>query len=306
MTDTVLLAGGTGDLGLRIARALRARAVAVRALVRPGTADERIAPLREAGCGVVIASIDDAAAMRAACTGAVCVVSALSGLEDTIIGAQGKLLDAAVAAGVPRFIPSDFAMDYRSIPAAENRNFALRTGFRERIDAAPIRATSIFNGAFMDMVVGQMPLIAKPIRRVVWIGNRDQKLQMTTKDDVAAVTAAAALDAEAPRNLHITGSEVTVGDLAAIMTGLTGDRYRRLHVASLGGLVRVIKVIRRVWPQEGAVFPVWQGMQYLHNMFAGYAPTDGTDNDRYPGIVFTPVREVLADSLADAPGLAAG
>lgn len=294
MADLVVVAGATGDLGGRIARALVARGAAVRALVRPATPDQRTGPLAQAGVEVAPVDFADAPALSAACRGAVCVVSALSGLEDVIVTAQGRLLDAAVAAGVPRFIPSDFSIDYRAIPPEENRNFALRKRFRERLDAAPIRATSIWNGAFMDMVVGQMPLIVRPLRRVIWLGRRDRKLQMTTKDDTAAVTAAAALDPDAPRNLHIAGSEVTVDDLARIMTELTGKRYRTLHAASLGGLKRLIAVVRRLFPQPGQVFPAWQGMQYLHNMFAGLAPTAGVDNGRYPGIRFTTVREVLA------------
>lgn len=48
----ILLAGATGGLGLRIAMALRKGGAGVRAVVRPGTAPERTAPLRTAGVGV--------------------------------------------------------------------------------------------------------------------------------------------------------------------------------------------------------------------------------------------------------------
>ena len=49
----------------------------------------------------------DIDAMAAAIAGAACVVSALNGLHDVMIDRQGVLLDAAVKAGVPRFISSD-------------------------------------------------------------------------------------------------------------------------------------------------------------------------------------------------------
>jgi hypothetical protein len=209
------------------------------------------------------------------------------------VDAQTRLLDAAVAAGVPRFVPSDFSIDYRPIPREENRNFALRATFRERLDAAPIRATSVFNGAFMDMLVDQMPLIQRPIRRVLYWESADQRFPLTTKDDTARYTAAVALDPDAPRDLHVAGSEVSVRDLASLMSEVTGHRYRPLRAGSLRGIQRMIRVARRVAPQEGAVFPAWQGMQYLHNMFAGLSPTAPADNARYPGLEWTGVRELL-------------
>jgi uncharacterized protein YbjT (DUF2867 family) len=294
MAELVVVAGATGDLGGRIATALRARGAAVRAIVRPGTDPARLAPLR--GAGVEVAAVDfaDAGALTDACRGAVCVVSALSGLEPVIVTAQGQLLDAAVAAGVPRFIPSDFSIDYQAIPAEENRNFALRARFRQRVDAAPIRATSIFNGGFMDMLSGQMPLIARPIRRVLYWESPDRTFPLTTKDDTAAFTAAAALDPQAPRDLHIAGSETSSRDLARVMTEVTGKRYTPMRAGSLGGLARIIRVVRRLFPQRDAVFPAWQGMQYLHNMFSGRAPSAPSDNGRYAGLSWTTVRDLLS------------
>jgi uncharacterized protein YbjT (DUF2867 family) len=293
MADLVIVAGATGDLGGRIARALIERGAAVRALVRPGTDRGRLEPLRRRGVEVVPVDFADAPAVREACSGAVCVVSALSGLEPVIVDAQTQLLEAAIAAGVPRFIPSDFSIDYRDIPDDENRNFALRRRFRARIDTAPIRATSVFNGGFADMLDGQMPLIVKPIRRVLYWGSPDVTFPLTTKDDTAAFTAAVALDPEAPRDLHIAGSETSSRDLAAAMSEISGHRYGVLRAGSLGGLKRLTGVVRRLFPGKDQVFPPWQGMQYLHNMFTGRAPSAPTDNGRYPGLSWTTARDLL-------------
>ncbi len=106
---SILLAGGTGDLGGRIASALVKRGADVRALVRLGTSPQKQTALVALGAQVVEVDDEDPAALTDACRGAFCVVSALNGLRPTIIGMQGRLLDAAIAAGVPRFIPSDFS-----------------------------------------------------------------------------------------------------------------------------------------------------------------------------------------------------
>ncbi len=291
--DTIIVAGATGDLGGRIAKAAVVRGAKVRALVRPETAAERIAVLEAIGAEPCPVDFDDAQALAHACRGVLCVVSALNGLGETILDTQTRLLDAALGGGAARFIPSDFSIDYRALPTGTNRNFDLRRAFRTRIDTAPIMATSIFNGAFADMLNGQMPLIQRRVRRVLYWGDADTKFALTTKDDVAAYTAAAALDPAAPRDLHIAGAEVSARDLAALMGEVTGLPYGLLRAGSLAALSRMIGVTRRLFPARDKVFPAWQGMQYLHNMFDGRAPSAPVDNGRYD-VAWTPLREVVA------------
>ncbi|MBD5657099.1 MAG: NmrA family NAD(P)-binding protein, partial [Candidatus Eremiobacteraeota bacterium] len=81
----IVLAGGTGDLGGRIATAFDRRKIAYRALVRPSASDTSRARLEAAGAIVVEVDYDDAAALRSSCEGASCVVSALNGLEPVMI-----------------------------------------------------------------------------------------------------------------------------------------------------------------------------------------------------------------------------
>jgi NAD(P)-dependent dehydrogenase (short-subunit alcohol dehydrogenase family) len=205
---TIVVAGATGNLGGRIAKALLERGASVRGLVRHGSARDKLERLER--LGVTIANVDFSSASQVAlaCSGAACVVSALAGLRDVIVEAQTVLLDAAVKAGVPRFIPSDFSIDFTKFPRGENRNLDLRRDFHQRLDKASIRATTIFNGAFAEMLSGQMPLILFKRKRVL--------------------------------------------------------------------------------------YPAWQGMQYMRNMFDGRAKLEPLDNDRHPGIHWTTVREVLS------------
>ncbi len=102
--------------------------------------------------------------MARALKGADCVVSALNGLHDLILDRQGVLLEAAIRAGVPRLIPSDFSEDFTKTTPGRNRNLDLRREFmawadRASAGGARIRLTSVLNGAFMDMLGAEMPLI---------------------------------------------------------------------------------------------------------------------------------------------------
>jgi nucleoside-diphosphate-sugar epimerase len=289
----IVLAGATGDLGRRIATALGRRQVNFRALVRPGTSDSMRGSLEAAGATILEVDYDDDAALKAACAGASCVVSALNGLRPVIIGMQSKLLDAAVAVGVPRFIPSDYSLDFTKTRPGDNRNLDLRRMFMVKIDAAPIRATSVLNGAFADLLTGQAPIVLHKRRKILYWGNADQPFDFTTKDDVANYVAEVAHDETAPRFLRIAGATVSPRQLAGIMTELTGERFGLWRAGGLRLLSMVIWVARLVTPQSDAVFPVWQGMQYLRDMSSGRGKLQPLDNDRYGNRHWRSAHDVL-------------
>ena len=245
------LAGGTGDLGGRIAAVLGRRQVAYRAFVRPGTSAKARAVLEAAGATVLEVDYDDAAALQAACAGCSCIVSALNGLEPVMIGMQGKLLDAAVAAGVARFVPSDYSLDFTKTRPGDNRNLDVRRMFMARIDAAPIKASSVLNGAFSDLLTGQAPLILNQRRKILYWGDADQKLDFTTKDDVAGYVVDVALDDAAPRLLRIAGDTVSPRELAALMTDLTGERFGLWRAGGIRLLSLLIRIARTVTPRSG-------------------------------------------------------
>jgi len=293
-TTTILIAGGTGDLGGRIIKALLRKGADVRAIVRSGTDDAKVQKLEQQGVKVIRVNMSDVSELTQACRGASCIVSALQGLHDVIVDLQSVLLDAAIAAGVPRFIPSDYSCDFTKLLVGDNRNFDLRREFHGRLDRSSIAATSIFNGAFADMLTGQMLLILFKRRRVLYWGNADQRMDFTTKDDTAEFTASAALDPSAPRFLRIAGDQLSARELAAVMSGVTGKKFRLFHAGSLGMLGMLIKIARTVAPGKKKPFPAWQGMQYMHNMFEGRAKLEPLDNERYPDIKWTSVKELLA------------
>jgi uncharacterized protein YbjT (DUF2867 family) len=290
----IVLAGATGDLGGRIAAALRRRGAGVRALVRHGSSPDRVEALRQQGMEIAKVDFGSSPDLARACAGGSCVVSALAGLRDVIVRTQALLLDAAIAAGVPRFIPSDFSIDFTKLRPGTNRNLDLRREFHQKLAEAPIAATSILNGMFAELLAGQAPYILFKLKRVVYWGDPDQKMDFTTKDDTAAFTAAAALDAASPRFLRIAGDQRSARELADVASEVTGERFRLLRAGNLGALQALIRITRSLLPRPDDLYPPWQGMQYMANMFGGRAKLDPLDNARYPGMHWTPVRDVLA------------
>ena len=300
MTTTVLVAGATGDLGSRISRELLQHDVRLRVLTRPGSsaASDRFGD--DPRVEIIAARYSDRDALVGAASGADVVVSALSGIRPVIVDAQRALLAAAVTAGVPRFLPSDYSADYRRLTPGTNRNLELRREFAADLDAAPIQATSVLNGMFTELLAGQAPMILRDRKRVLFWSSADQILDFTTKDDTARVVALVALDADAPRVVEVAGDRLSARQVADLATELAGDTFKLQWAGTTGTLSAMAAVGRRLSRDAEETFPAWQGMQYFVSMFSGEGELRHVDNDRYGPHSWTTARDILAPWLARA------
>lgn len=293
MNSKILIAGGTGNLGGRIIRSLLIKGVEVHAIVRLNTPSDKIKALEEKGVKVFKVNMMDINEVSAVCAGASCVISALAGLGDVIIDMQKVLLDAAIAAGVPRFIPSDYSLDFTKFSDGENRNLDLRREFHSYLDKTNISATTIFNGAFADMLTDQIPMILFKPKLILYWGNADHKMAFTTMDNTADFTANAALDGNSPRYLHIAGDQISAREIKAALEQLTSNKFHLFRTGGKALLSTIIKIARKISPSENELYPAWQGMQYMRNMIDERSNLSSTDNDRYPNMVWTSVKDLL-------------
>lgn len=204
------------------------------------------------------------------------------------------LLEAAIAAGVPRFIPSDFSSDFTKLPEGENRNFDLRKEFHKKLDGASISSTSIMNGAFADILAYNTPFYNLKENSVgYWGDDPDFHVDFTTKDDTAAYTAAAALDPTTPKMLHIASFQISANKLAAMATEIKKTEFKLVPMGSLDALSAYNKKERAAHPEgENELYPNWQGSQYMHSMFS--VKSVPLDNGRYPDVTFASAHDVLA------------
>ena len=297
MAKSILLAGGTGNLGGRIVRSLAGLNASVTLVVRKGSRLTNLDPSVTNTVKIVEVSKFNAEELKPALEGVDCVISALQGLEDVIVDAQGQLLDAAVKAGVQRFIPSDFALDFTKLPAGNNRNFDLRRKFHEKLESASIQQVSVYNGAFAEILSYNTPLLDFKKQSVgYWGDNPDWKMDFTTMDDTAAFTAAAAMGASAPKGLQIAGFQVSPNDLVTLATTITGKAYTLNSMGSLEDFQAYTRKLRSEDPAgEQEVFPRWQQQQYMHDQFSTHH--DRLDNERYTGINWTGAEDFLRTIL---------
>jgi hypothetical protein len=289
MKKLILVAGATGNLGQKICRELIKRDVLVRAIVREDSKQGKVDALEKMGVDIFKVDLSDEKELIGACQGVSCVVSAVAGLHDVIVGTQTKLLNAAVAAGVPRFIPSDFSTDFTLMPSVENRNFDLRKEFHVTLDQSPIAATSIFNGAFAEILRYNIPLFNVPQKTIAYYGDKaDWKIDFTTMDDTAAFTAMAALDDAAPRSLSIASFRVSPNDLIILSEQHKGTKFQLVYMGTMEEFSAYNKMQRAANPEgEKELYAKWQQAQYLYSMFLVHHLN--LDNNRYEGLNWSPV-----------------
>jgi len=293
MKKIIVIAGATGNLGGKIVKALLAKDAEVRAIVRLETDINKINDLEQKGVKVFRVDTSKKSEISKHFIGAHCFVSALAGLKETVIDTQKIFLDAALEANVQRFIPSDYSSDFTNLKEGQNRNLDFRREFHKYIDKTPIKATTIFNGPFMDLLTTDMPLILFKPKRILCWGNPNQILEFTTTENVAEFTAAVALDENTPRYLRIAGDKLSCNTFVKLLTELTTKKYKIFRPGGIGRLNFLIRVTRFISPSKNELYPAWQGMQYMRDIMEGRIIFQKYDNDRYSDIKWTSVKEFL-------------
>lgn len=67
-----------------------------------------------------------------------------------------------------------------------------------------------------------------------------------------------------------------------------------MRTGGMGRLGLAIRAARTVAPSSDAVFPPWQGMQYLRDMMSGRGQLTPLDNARYGKTGWTDIRAMIA------------
>jgi len=288
---TILLVGATGKLGGFIARALLTKGVRLRLLVRPGS---------RAKLATDIATASEVVENEAgAFDGVYTVVSAVQGGPETIINAQLNLLRAARAAGVRRFIPSDYSFNFFGLAEGENPNSDWRREFARRAEheRGAVEVVHVLNGCFLDAGVLFGFLGAFDLKKgeaYLW-GDDNEKMQFTTYADTAAYTAAAVADGPLPSEFFVAGESLTFHELVNETAAGLG---RPITVKKLGTLADLdTEIARRLQAEPGNMFS-WLPLMYWRGALNGKGKLGPLMNAQYPAIHPTGVRKYVKGMLA--------
>lgn len=286
---SVLVAGATGMLGFEIAKQLsRQEGVTVYALIRPDAVNnphkqEKIEALRLHNVHFATGDLFDQTSLNKACQNIEVVVSAVNGDADVMVEGQTNLIKAAVNAGVRRFIPSDYSVDYRKLNWGDNYQLNFKKAILNTLEANKrLSYTLVLNGIFMETLFSPFSLVFDFQKgRFKYWGDGNTEFNTTSLYDVAAYTAAAVLDEGlANQALEIAGDTLTMKQLKALYEANTIEILGERRLGSLNDLQQWINNHREV-----AQSPIdYLAQQNHYVLVSGKGRLDQICNDRYPNI----------------------
>jgi uncharacterized protein YbjT (DUF2867 family) len=246
----ILLVGGTGNLGGRIARRLAAHGLAFRALVRPRTDPGE---LRSLAAEIVRGDLRDPTSLRAAVQGIESVISSAHSLDRIMAGQRDltirdvdrdgyrNLVSAADEADVQRFV-------FVSFPGAI---LASRTPFAE----AKLATERLLRDSRMREVIVRPDAYQEqwltPERRFDWrrgtvtiFGTGEGRAAYVAMDDVAEAVVRLATHPNPPRLVELGGPEtMSRNELVAAFEQRLGRPIRRQRLPA--PVMRVLAVALR-------------------------------------------------------------
>lgn len=247
MTNTVdldnMLVLGAGELGMALLRQLAPRRnhartplvvlVSPQSLTHP-TAVQRQTASALAALGVRMVGFDLAGCTEAALSAQLQPFHTVINCTGFVAGpgTQLKLTRAALDAGVQRYFPWQFGVDYDIVGTGSGQPvFDEQYDVRQLLRAQNrtewvIVSTGMFTSFLFEPAAGLVDFDAGIVRG---LGSWDTQVTVTTPDDIGMLTTAILM--EEPRIVNqivrVASDTVSYGQLAAIVDAVTGRQFRR-------------------------------------------------------------------------------
>lgn len=191
------------------------------------------------------------------------------------------MLEAALAAGVGRFVPSDFSENLFSIPEGIDPYLDMRRTFDRKVAPSGIGYTHILNGGFMEAVFSNPGLIDAEAGTITYWGDDEVPLDFTSMNDVAAWTVAAVEDpASVNRMVSVAGDRRTIAQIAGDYAAATGKALHRVRRGSIADGYAELRRMAKAGAHPMAMLP----LQYLLPMISGEGTLRDIANDQYPTV----------------------
>lgn len=259
---TCLVAGATGALGTSVVRLLRERGKPVRCLVRSGSDASALEAL---GAEVARGDLLDPESLRAACADVRTVISTATAISRLLAGAKspslaavddagvGALIAAAEQTGVERFV----YVSYAGVDAG--LGFPLeraKLANEQRLCRSTLRAVTVRPDGFQELQLSPTARFDVARGSVAIIGRGDTRRRFVSRDDVATLLVALALDPDPPALVEVGGPDaLSANETVELAERLCGRPLKRQRMPR--PLVRIgMRVLSRPKPALASIFGI--------------------------------------------------
>ncbi|NUS37000.1 MAG: NAD(P)H-binding protein, partial [Pseudarthrobacter sp.] len=182
--------------------------------------------LRAVGAEIVLGDLTEPATLAPACDGVETVIATATAISRRLQGTSeaslhdvdevgvGRLIDAAEAAGVHRFVYLSFAGVERAVETPL-RHAKLAT--ERRLSGSPMEVVVVRPDAFQEVHFSPISRFDMAAGRVSVIGKGNTKARWVATDDVAALLCAVALEPDPPRLIEFGGPEPLTKNEAGLL-----------------------------------------------------------------------------------------
>jgi hypothetical protein len=194
---TIAIAGISGKLGSMIARQiLQYPGTTLRGLCR---SKARVPPeiLSNPRVSIVEGEVDDFETAKHAVHGSMVTICCYLGGPDVMIKGQQVLIDASIAEKVPRYIASDYSLDYRKLKPTDIPSKYPCFAIKSYLEDKPIKGVHILIGCFLEAYLYFLQIYNPKENTMTYYGTGSEKWDMTTYRNAAEYIAAVALDDKA-------------------------------------------------------------------------------------------------------------
>jgi uncharacterized protein YbjT (DUF2867 family) len=233
---TALVVGATGSLGSRVCKELAAQGKPVAGMVRnPG--DTKAAALKEAGVELIEGDLKDPTSLQRACQGRTAVASTASAsisrqagdnIQSVDLDGQKRLIDAAKAAGVAKFIYISFSGNMTT----DGPVTAAKREVEQYLQSSGLDYTILRCGFLMEVMVAPIVGFDYANAKAVVYGSGENPLSLVSMEDVARMVALCLDKPEASNAvIEFGGAEaVTLHEVVRAFEEVKGQPFEVQHV----------------------------------------------------------------------------
>ncbi|KAJ5453561.1 uncharacterized protein N7458_004517 [Penicillium daleae] len=283
MTFTVGIAGITGKFAKRLtSHILKHPDVAIRGYCRnPSKVSEVIASSSQVT--LLKGHAFDYGAIREFVNTCDVVVCCYLGDDKLMVDGQKALIDACEECNVPRYVASDWALDYIKLKLGELFPKDPMIHVKGYLETKKVQAVHILIGGFMEPIFSPFFNIFDPSTNTFrYWGNGDEVMEGSSYDNAAEFTAAVILDPKATGIVRFLGGRTTIREIAQSFEKVFGVKPTLESRGSLDDLYRTMHELRQKNP--GDVFS-FLSMFFYYYWINGqtFVGTD-LDNSHYPEV----------------------